>query len=368
MNKAVLAIVFLAAAPLSAQTVKDYVEIDGANSNYLHGIGVVIGLNGNGDSPKGESAIRLKNLLQHFSSPERMIDTINAKNAAVVMVTAVLPPFTKKGGKIDVRASAVGDAKSIVGGMLMATDLRSVAGRRDPNVYAYSSGRVVGQGGTQSGNPTSGSIPSGAIIYKDVSYKFVQDVFYQDVFGKSRQGKAIRLNLRKTNLSVASQLAFKLNEQALVGRQFDTNGGEEIVRLKVARALDGGTVEVIIPSRAEYEFVRPSVDGISPYPGYYEDAVTWADHILNLNVTLITGDRAVIVINDTTKTVSWTGVVKVRPGRVVLRTGARITISQQSLFGDIIDSLNPAIQGQELIDAVRVLEQAGLLSAEVQSQ
>ena len=69
MNKAVLAIVFLAAAPLSAQTVKDYVEIDGANSNYLHGIGVVIGLNGNGDSPKGESAIRLKNLLQHFSSP-----------------------------------------------------------------------------------------------------------------------------------------------------------------------------------------------------------------------------------------------------------------------------------------------------------
>jgi hypothetical protein len=53
---------------------------------------------------------------------------------------------------------------------------------------------------------------------------------------------------------------------------------------------------------------------------------------------------------------------------VVLRTGARITISQESLFGDIIDSLNPAIQGQELIDAVRVLEQAGLLSAEVQSQ
>ncbi len=94
MNKAVLTLAFLAATPLSAQTVKDYVEIDGANKNYLHGIGIVIGLKGNGDSPKGESAIRLRNFLQHFSSPERMIDTINAKNAAIVIVTADLPPFT----------------------------------------------------------------------------------------------------------------------------------------------------------------------------------------------------------------------------------------------------------------------------------
>ncbi len=368
MNKVVLALTILAATPLSAQTVKDYVEIDGANTNYLHGIGVVIGLNGNGDSPKGESAIRLKNLLQHFSSPERIIDTINAKNAAIVMVTADLPPFMKKGGKININVSAVGDAKSISGGMLMATDLRSVAGVKDPNVYAFASGRIVGQGGNQGGNPTSGSVPGGAIIYKDVAYNFVKDVFYQDVFGNSRKGRAIELNLRRSSISVASQLAFQLNQQALRQSQITQDGSEEIVRLAVARALDGGTVQVIIPSREEYEYVRPKVGGVSPYPGYYKDPVPWVDYILNLNVTLITGDRAVIIINDTTKAVSWTGVVKVHPGRVILRQGAKIDIPRESLFGDIIESLKPAIQGQELIDAIRVLDQAGLLSAEVKSQ
>ncbi len=368
MNKAVLTLAFLAATPLSAQTVKDYVEIDGANKNYLHGIGIVIGLKGNGDSPKGESAIRLRNFLQHFSSPERMIDTINAKNAAIVIVTADLPPFTKKGGKINIQIDAVGDAKSIVGGMLMATDLRSVKGRRDPLVYAYASGRVMGQGGAGAGNPTSGSVPGGAIMYQDVKYSFVREIFYRDVFGKSRKGQAIHLNLRRSSLSVASQLAFKLNEQALVDTRLDATGGENIVRLNVARALDGGAIQVIIPSKEEYEFVRPPVDGISPYPGYYENPVAWAFHILNLNVTLITGNRALIVINDTTKTVSWTGVVKVRQGRVILRGGMRIDIPRETSFSDILDNLNPAVQGQDLIDAIRALDAAKLLSAEVKSQ
>lgn len=364
MNKVVLGIVLLVASPLCAQSVKDYADVEGADSNDLTGIGVVVGLNGNGDSAKGESATRLRNLLQHFSTPEHVEQTLHAKNAALVIVTAELPAFAKKGERIDVRVSVVGDAKSLVGGELRGTDLRNFLGRGDPNLYAVANGRVVVRGDSRAGNSTAGTVPNGASVSKERPYEFIKDLTYVDVFDRRRVGKAFRLNLRRPDRTMASQLAQQINQTALVDRR-----GNEVVSLPVARTVDGGTVVVIVPSKEEYEHLRPPTEkGKTPYPGYYDDPVPWVDHILHLNVRPFASDKAVVLINDVTKAVSYSGDVKVKPGRVHLKSGTILKIDEETTLGEALKAWEAAVRGQDLIDAVRALDAAGLLLAEVRSQ
>ena len=120
MKKLILAVLMTTAAPLAAhaQYVKDFVEIDGARSNMLRGYGIVTGLAGLGDSPRGETARVLRNMLQNLVPPDAAVQNINSRNAALVLVTAELAPFQKQGTRIDVTVSAVGDARSLYGGEL----------------------------------------------------------------------------------------------------------------------------------------------------------------------------------------------------------------------------------------------------------
>ncbi|MBI2898727.1 MAG: flagellar basal body P-ring protein FlgI [Planctomycetes bacterium] len=373
MNKAVLALALLGATPVCAQTVKDFVEVDGADTNPLTGVGVVLGLNGNGDSPKGPSATRLSNLLQHFSSSEIAAETLTAKNAALVFVTAELPPFAKKGTQIDVRISCAGDAKSIIGGELMITDLRDVGGRdrEKPPLYAWARGRIVGQGDARGGNPTVGVVPNGATIYHELKPEWVKPMAYplkdrlvgKKINGNENaiiRGRVFRLNLRRTDLTIASELANAINLKALRG-PIGTNVG-----FNVARALDGGTVEVVIPSKDEWETVQPR--GSYPNPGYYDDPVSWVQFVLNINVKLATNPRAVVTINDVTKTVVWTDDVKVRRGRVILKNGDIMGVDEEKTLTEAMAAWRKGLSGQDLIDGIRALDAAGLLVGRVESK
>ena len=180
MNKAilVLAAILLAPSAVFAQNVKDFVEIDGARSNKLRGYGIVTGLGGNGDSPKGESARVLHNFLQNLLHRDAVAQNINARNAALVVVTAELRPFQKEGTRLDVTVSAVGDAKTLHGGDLQLTDLRGPLGRRDHNsrIYALASGRVIVQGDARRGNHTTGTVPGGAIVETELKHEFVKEI------------------------------------------------------------------------------------------------------------------------------------------------------------------------------------------------
>lgn len=216
---------FSIALPGTASPVrlKDLVEFDGVRGNDLVGYGLVVGLNGTGDglrnSPFTEEI--MSNILERLGvniSGEQF----RPKNVAAVFVTAELPPFARVGGQIDVTISAVGDAKSLLGGTLIMTPLNAADGQ----IYAVAQGTIIAggasaegeAGGVVQGVPTSGTIPSGARIEREIAFDFTD----LDV---------IRLALREPDFTTAARIERVIN--GAVGRG-------------VAAMLDSGTVRLDI--------------------------------------------------------------------------------------------------------------------------
>lgn len=159
---------------------KDIANIQGVRENQLVGYGLVIGLNGTGDS--------LRNAPFTEQSMRAMLDNLGispppgasrVKNIAAVIVTANLPPFAGRGSRIDVTVSSLGDATSLAGGTLVMTALAAADGQN----YAVAQGNLIVSGFTASGEastltqgvPTSGRIPNGALVEKEVAGNFGHD-------------------------------------------------------------------------------------------------------------------------------------------------------------------------------------------------
>src|ERR1017187_8600253 len=167
--------VLLAAGPLSGTTgvvrLKELITLEGVRDNQLMGYGLVVGLAGTGDRRQTIFAAQsLANLLERMGLT---VDptTIQVKNTAAVMVTATLPPFSQAGSRIDVTVSAMGDAPSLQGGVLLMTSLHGPDGQ----TYAQAQGPMVlggfaaGSGGTSTSqnHPTVARVPNGAIIERN---------------------------------------------------------------------------------------------------------------------------------------------------------------------------------------------------------
>lgn len=203
--------------------IKDLVEFDGVRSNDLVGYGLVVGLNGTGDglrnSPFTEEI--MSNLLERLGVNVTG-EQFQPKNVAAVFVTATLPPFARAGAKIDVSVSAIGDAKSLLGGMLIMTPLNGADGQ----IYAVAQGAIIAGGISAEGQaskvvqgvPTAGVIPSGAHVEREVPFEFAD----------LRQ---IRLALRNPDFTTAERV------EAAINRAF---GG------KVAVMEDSGTVSLSV--------------------------------------------------------------------------------------------------------------------------
>src|SRR5690348_7412783 len=132
----------LAASPaaLAFSRVKDLVEVEGVRDNMLVGYGLVVGLNGTGDSLKNAPFTQqsLQTMLERLGVNTRGT-TMQTKDVAAVMVTANLPAFSAQGTRIDISVSALGDAKSLQGGTLLVTPLLGADGQ----VYAVGQGPVA---------------------------------------------------------------------------------------------------------------------------------------------------------------------------------------------------------------------------------
>ncbi|TFG92164.1 MAG: flagellar biosynthesis protein FlgA, partial [Syntrophobacterales bacterium] len=120
----------LAAVPQAeGSRFKDIAGIEGVRDNQLFGYGLVVGLNGTGDSIKnGFTEQTLSNMLSKQGLAMKGM-TLKADNVAAVMITAKLPPFAKAGTKIDIQASSLGDADSLFGGHLLVTPIKGVDGK-----------------------------------------------------------------------------------------------------------------------------------------------------------------------------------------------------------------------------------------------
>ena len=153
--------------------IKDIARVEGARDNQLVGYGLVVGLNGTGDSAQvafTNQAVR--NLVTRLGTRPDITDQVKTKNAATVIVTATLPPFVRPGDRIDVTASSLGDARSLQGGLLLQAPLLGADGQ----VYAVAQGSIsiggfaaAGAGAQVSKNhPTVGRIPNGALVESSV--------------------------------------------------------------------------------------------------------------------------------------------------------------------------------------------------------
>lgn len=192
-------------APATAATrLKDIVDIEGVRDNQLLGYGLVVGLNGTGDSLRNCPFTRqsLEAMMERLGVNTRN-SNVNTRNSAAVMVTANLPPFSTSGSRIDVTISSLCDGKSLEGGALLATPLLGADGQ----VYAVAQGSVAVGAFTASGAsgssltrniPTGGRIPNGALIERELNF---------DLAG---QGE-VRLALRNPDFTTATRIAGAIN-------------------------------------------------------------------------------------------------------------------------------------------------------------
>ncbi|HUZ13821.1 MAG TPA: flagellar basal body P-ring protein FlgI [Caulobacteraceae bacterium] len=198
--------VLVAAPAWAASRIKDIVEFEGVRDNMLVGYGLVVGLNGTGDSLRNAPFTRqsLEDMLERLGVNTRAADaTINTKDIAAVMVTARLPAFAASGSPIDASVSAMGDAKSLLGGTLLVTPLMGADGQ----AYAVAqgtvqTGAVSAQGASGSsitrGVPTAGRIADGAIVEREVGFDL--DAMTQ-----------MRLTLRNPDFTTAARIAAAIN-------------------------------------------------------------------------------------------------------------------------------------------------------------
>src|SRR5580704_6424692 len=197
------------AALLRAARLKDLASIEGVRDNHLVGYGLVVGLAGKGDSQQTIfSAQSLTNLLERMGvtvSPT----AIQVRNTAAVMVTALLPPFARPGMKVDVLVSAMGDARTLQGGTLIVSPLRSLDGQ----VYATAQGPVVTGGFSAGGagtskvvnHPTAGRVPEGAIVERPAPSVVPVE--------------SVRWMLHHADFTTAERIVEQINQQSAVRGQ-----------------------------------------------------------------------------------------------------------------------------------------------------
>jgi flagellar P-ring protein precursor FlgI len=216
----------LAAAP---SRIKDIADFQGIRDNMLIGYGLVVGLNGTGDSLRNAPFTKqsLEAMLERLGVNIRD-SSLNTRNVAAVMVTSNLPAFSRQGTRIDITVSTLGDAQNLRGGTLLVTPLMGA----DGEVYAVGQGPVAvagfsaqGQGGSVTkGNPTSGRIANGAIVEREVGFELAAL-------------QSVQVALRNPDLTTARRMAEVIN------RNFG---------MTIARAIDPATV-ILVPTDQQRE-------------------------------------------------------------------------------------------------------------------
>jgi flagellar P-ring protein precursor FlgI len=210
----------------AASRIKDLASVEGVRQNQLIGYGLVVGLNGTGDTLNNIPFTRqsLQAMLERLGVNIRG-QTLRTGNVAAVMVTANLPPFGTQGTRIDVTVSAMGDAKSLQGGTLLVTPLLGA----DGNVYAVGQGSLAIGGFAAEGEsakitrgvPTVGRISNGAIIEREIDFTL-------------NRLPNLRLALRNADFTTAKRIAAAINDY---------------IGTATAEPLDPSTVQLSIPQQ-----------------------------------------------------------------------------------------------------------------------
>lgn len=273
------------AMAVSEQTVriKDITHVKGIRENQVVGYGLVVGLQNTGDNSR-HTQMTSQQMLQSLGTVIDQSNYIQKGTSAAVIVTATIPPFAKEGDKIDVTVSAMADAKSLAGGVLVQTQLRAPNGE----IVAVAQGPLsvggvkASSGGSSSskGVTTTGRIPNGAIVERDIISTIGDET-------------TLTLILNKADYTMASRISKTI-----------------ATRLAPAKALDGGSVQVTIPTR------------------YRNDRVAFLSLIEN-QIVGITSQKAKVIVNERTGTIVIGGNTKLLPAAVA-HGGITVTIQTEN--------------------------------------
>jgi flagellar P-ring protein precursor FlgI len=329
-----LIVIFAAALQAKAARLKDIANVRGVRTNQLVGYGIVIGLNGTGDSKAEFTSNSMVRMLDRLGM-KLTEKELSSKNVAAVVVTADLPPFARAGNRLDVTISSIGDATSVKGGVLIQTPLRAA----DQQTYAVAQGSVLVGYSATGVHETVARLPGGAMIERDMHGDFAS----RNMF---------RLTLSNPDFTTAARIAKKINLE-LAG--------------KYASALDSGTVDVISP--AAYEGKGVDLMAI----------------IESLDVSPDT--RAKVVVNEKTGTVVIGNGVKISKvaishGDLSLKVGGgeggglgakkgdgeKVFVIEESVnVGDIVRAINRlGVSPKDLITILQSIKAAGALQADLE--
>ncbi len=306
---------------------KDIATIKGVRDNPLIGYGLVIGLNGTGDSGGEVTNNSLKKMFQTLGLDP--VQEVSSANVASVIVTAKLPAFARSGQKIDVTISSIGDASSLGGGTLLVTPLKGGDGK----VYAIASG-ALSIGGLKQGAKfaTTAAIPNGATVEQEVKMNF-------------NDKKSLRMALNTPDFTTAARVVKTINENL---------GG------KFASASDSATIDLVVPP----SYQRRVVDLIAILENYRINQDQKAKIVINEKTgTIVAGGeitlhKVAISHGDLTINVGEEGEGK--PGSLFM-------MEKKTTLKDLVNALNAiGTSPDDLISIFQTLKKNGALIAELE--
>ena len=354
-------LVLMAPGDAAATRIKDIVDFEGVRDNMLVGYGLVVGLNGTGDSLRNSPFTEqsLIGMLERLGVNVRNAN-LNTKNIAAVMVTATLPPFANQGSRIDVTISAMGDAKSLQGGTLLVTPLLGA----DAAVYAVAQGQVAVAGFSAGGDsesvtqniPTGGRVASGAIVEKEIDFK-LEDM------------KNIRLSLRNPDFTTSRRVASAINKYLKHPAAFPENASS--VRLTVPPAYGAGLVNLI----TDIEQLSIIPDQVARVVIDERSGVIVMGQNVRISTVAIAQGNLTISITETPQVSQPQAFSENGETVVVPRTNVtissdqdkRIAVMQEGVtLQELVQSLNAlGIGPRDIITILQSIKAAGALQAEI---
>lgn len=350
----------LIALPAYAEVrIKDIAHFEGVRENQLIGYGLVVGLNGSGDSLKNSPFTRksMEGMLGRLGVGNLTDEQIKTRNTAAVMVTANLASFARRGSTIDIVVSSLGDATSLRGGTLLVTPLSGA----DGNIYAVAQGPVAVSGFVARGQaasitdgvPTVARIENGAIVEREVEFEL-------------NNLDSVRLALRNPDFTTASRMVAAINA--------GPTGAS-------AKMLDPGTVEVAAYGKVDIPQLIAGLENITLEPDSAAKVVVDAKTgtiVIGANVridevAISQGGLTVMVregaIISQPEPISVGGTVVQPVTDIELRprdSGFSVLAGQVSLQ-ELVDGLNAiGIGTQDTIAILQSLKAAGALHADLE--
>lgn len=351
--------------PAAAQSrIKDIVNIEGVRDNLLIGYGLVVGLNGTGDTLQNAPFTQqsLVGMLERLGVNTRDdIANLRTANVAAVMVTATLPSFTRQGTRLDITVSALGDASSLRGGTLLVTPMLGA----DGEVYSVAQGPLVVEGFAIQGNaqtiikgvPTTARIPSGAIVEREIGFSLA------DL-------SQVHLNLRNPDFTTSQRIAQSIN--ADLGGNLANVLDPATIRLTVPPEFSGNAVALL--TRIEQLPVIP--DQVARVVIAEHSGVIVMGQDVRISTVAIAQGNLTIRITETQQVSQPNAFANQGQTQVVDRTNIDVdedadkrlaVLSPGITLQEMVNGLNAlGIGPRDMISILQTIKAAGALQAEIE--